>query len=72
MRALARCIIGNPEPGNHLVVYVKDRDFAYYLFRDAGLFAEQLREQWRKGNVKVGILMRALARCIIGNPGEAR
>ena len=33
---------------------------------------EQLREQGRKGNFKVGILMRALARCIIGNPGEAR
>ena len=33
---------------------------------------EQLREQGREGNFKVGILMRALARCIIGNPGEAR
>ena len=28
---------------------------------------EQLREQGREGNFKVGILMRALARCIIGN-----
>ena len=33
---------------------------------------EQLREQGREGNFKVGILMRALARCIIGNPGEVR
>ena len=33
---------------------------------------EQLRKQGREGNFKVGILMRALARCIIGNPGEAR
>ena len=33
---------------------------------------EQLREQGREGNFKVGILMRALARCIIGNPSEAR
>ena len=33
---------------------------------------EQLREHWREGNFKVGILMRALARCIIWNPGEAR
>ena len=27
--------------------------------------------QGREGNFKGGILMRALARCIIGNPGEA-
>ena len=33
---------------------------------------EQLREQGREGNFKVGILMRALARYIIGNPGEVR
>ena len=33
---------------------------------------EQLREQGREGNFKVGILMRALAKCIIWSPGEAR
>ena len=33
---------------------------------------EQLREQGREGNFKVCTLMRTLARCIIGNPGEAR
>ena len=33
---------------------------------------EQLREQGREENFKAGILMRALARCIIGNPGETR
>ena len=32
---------------------------------------EGAREQRREGNFKGGILMRALARCIIGNPGEA-
>ncbi len=31
---------------------------------------ERGREQGREGNFKGGILMRALARCIIGNPGE--
>ncbi len=34
--------------------------------------SEEGREQGREGNFKGGILMRALARCIIGNPGEAR
>ena len=29
------------------------------------------RERGREGNLKGGIPMRALARCIIGNPGEA-
>ena len=29
------------------------------------------REQGWEGNFKGGILMRALARCIRGNPGEA-
>ena len=33
--------------------------------------SEEGREQGREGNFKGGILMRALARCIIGNPGEA-
>ena len=33
--------------------------------------SEEWREQGRKGNFKGGILMRALARCMIGNPGEA-
>ena len=33
--------------------------------------SEEGREQRREGNFKGGILMTALARCIIGNPGEA-
>ena len=33
--------------------------------------SEEGREQGREGNFKGGILMRSLARCMIGNPGEA-
>ena len=33
--------------------------------------SEEGREQGTEGNFKGGILMRALARCVIGNPGEA-
>ena len=33
--------------------------------------SERARKGGSKGNFKGGILMRALARCIIGNPGEA-
>ena len=33
--------------------------------------SEEVREQGREGNFKGGILVRALARCRIGNPGEA-
>ena len=33
--------------------------------------SEERREQGREGNFKGGILMRALARYVTGNPGEA-
>ena len=38
---------------------------------ERGRGSKRARKQGREGNFKGGILMRALAKCIIGNPGEA-